>query len=157
MKKIVSTIAFVLAASTAMAADAVSEVPAAPAAEVAPLFSWTGFTAGVQAGYGWNNNDASIVGLPGETSADFDGALAGGFVGFNYDLGNSWVVGLEADFEKNWGDDSATFSAQASTTGLTGRVRFAAGSDTHLTVHWYTVPQAGPMLAAMRKSRALPT
>jgi outer membrane immunogenic protein len=131
MKKIVSTIAFVLAASTAMAADAVSEVPAAPAADVAPLFSWTGFTAGVQAGYGWNNNDASIVGLPGQTSADFDGALAGGFVGFNYDLGNSWVVGLEADFEKNWGDDSATILATGFDYGfdwqgsVRGRVGYA--------------------------------
>jgi outer membrane immunogenic protein len=108
MKKIVSTIAFVLAASSAMAADAVLDVPSAPVADVAPAFSWTGFTAGVQGGYGWNNNDVSVGGLAGETSADFDGAIAGGFVGFNYDLGNSWVVGVEADFEKNWGDDSAT-------------------------------------------------
>ncbi len=108
MKKIVSTIAFVLAASSAMAADAVLDVPPAPVADVAPAFSWTGFTAGVQGGYGWNNNDVSVGGLAGETSADFDGAIAGGFVGFNYDLGNSWVVGIEADFEKNWGDDSAT-------------------------------------------------
>ncbi|KJF67042.1 outer membrane protein [Rhizobium nepotum] len=108
MKKIVTTIAFVLAASGAMAADAVSEVPAAPAAEAAPLFSWTGFTVGVQGGYGWNNNDVSVVGISGETSADFNGGLLGGFVGYNYDLGNSWVVGIEADFDKNWGDDSAT-------------------------------------------------
>ncbi len=42
MKKTIATLAFLLAASTAMAADAVYETPAAPVADVAPAFSWTG-------------------------------------------------------------------------------------------------------------------
>lgn len=106
MKKTIVTLAFVLAASTAMAADAVNEVPAAPVADVAPAFNWTGLNIGVQGGYGWNSQDG--VATPGGVgfSQDFDGALLGGFVGYNYDLGNSWVVGVEADFEKNWADET---------------------------------------------------
>lgn len=105
MKKFVTTIAFILTASTAMAADAVYEAPAAPVADVAPAFSWNGFNIGIQGGYGWYNQDVSGGGAT--DTADFDGGLLGGFVGYNYDLGNNWVVGLEADFEKSWADGSA--------------------------------------------------
>lgn len=103
MKKLALSAAFILAASSAMAADAVYEVPAAPVALETPLFNWTGFTAGVQGGYGWNNND---VDFGGGFSADFDGGILGGFVGYNHQLDNNWVIGIEGDFEKNWGDDS---------------------------------------------------
>ncbi|WP_320196435.1 outer membrane protein [Agrobacterium rosae] len=109
MKNIIVTLSFVLAASTAMAADAVNEVPTAPAAVETPLFSWTGFNVGIQGGYAWNNQDANISGGFGDISADFDGALAGGFVGYTYQFSNNWVVGVEGDFEANWGDDSHSF------------------------------------------------
>ncbi|MNE45702.1 Porin subfamily protein [compost metagenome] len=101
-----------MADSSAMAADAVYEVPAAPVALDVPSFSWTGFTVGVQGGYGWNNHDISAgPGLPGFPgfSADFDGGILGGFVGYNHQLDNNWVIGLEGDFEKNWGDDTDDF------------------------------------------------
>ncbi|GAK69304.1 hypothetical protein RRU01S_04_01260 [Agrobacterium rubi TR3 = NBRC 13261] len=115
MNKVITTAAFILAASTAMAADAVYEVPQAPIANDAPLFSWSGFTVGVQGGYGWNNQDVSIPGSGlGDASADFDGAVLGGFVGYNHQFSNNWVVGLEADFDKNWGDDSVTLVAPVS-------------------------------------------
>ena len=126
MKKIIATLAFVLAASTAMAADAVNEVPAAPVADVAPAFSWTGFTVGVQGGYGWNNTDSDISGT-GSFSQDFDGGLLGGFVGYNYDLGNSWVVGVEADFEKNWADETAFGGALEYGIDWQGSVRGRVG------------------------------
>jgi outer membrane immunogenic protein len=102
MKKLALSAAFILAASSAMAADAVYEVPAAPMAQETPLFNWSGFTAGVQGGYAWNNNDTNLVGF----NADFDGGILGGFVGYNHQLDNNWVIGIEGDFEKNWGDDS---------------------------------------------------
>ncbi|WP_421362188.1 outer membrane protein [Agrobacterium rosae] len=107
MKKILAAVAFALVASTAMAADAVYEAPQAPVANDAPLFSWTGFNVGVQGGYAWNNHDLGLgapfgVGL----AADFDGAVAGAFIGYNYQFSNNWVLGIEGDFEKNWGDDT---------------------------------------------------
>ena len=83
---------------------AIYEVPTPPVAvEETPLFNWTGFTAGVQGGYAWNNNDADFG---GGFSADFDGGILGGFVGYNHQLDNNWVIGIEGDLEKNWGDDS---------------------------------------------------
>ncbi|WP_288429592.1 outer membrane protein [uncultured Agrobacterium sp.] len=106
MKKIIATFGFILAASTTMAADAVSEVPSAPVADIAPAFSWTGFTVGVQGGYNWNKQD-SLISNGTEFSGRFDGGILGGFVGYNYDFGNTWVVGVEADFDKNWADGSA--------------------------------------------------
>ncbi|MCZ7929562.1 porin family protein [Agrobacterium tumefaciens] len=127
MKKTFATLAFVLAASTAMAADAVSEVPAAPVADVAPAFSWTGFTIGVQGGYNWNNQDIEISGTAGSFSEDFDGGILGGFVGYNYDFGNSWVVGLEADFDKNWADNTAFDGALTYGFDWQGSVRGRVG------------------------------
>jgi outer membrane immunogenic protein len=102
MKKLIIAATFALAASTVMAADAVYQVPQVET----PLFSWTGFTVGVQGGYGWNNQDLGFSGAPFDFSADFDGGIFGGFVGYNYQLSNNWVVGIEGDFEGNWGDDT---------------------------------------------------
>jgi outer membrane immunogenic protein len=109
VKKFALITALVMTASTAMAADAVYEVPSAPVANEAPLFSWTGFTAGVQGGWAWNNQDLGIGG-PGtpDIAGDFDGGVAGVFVGYNHQFTNNWVVGIEADFEGNWGDDTLT-------------------------------------------------
>ncbi|MCS4242617.1 outer membrane immunogenic protein [Rhizobium sp. BIGb0125] len=108
MKKLALSAAFILAASSAMAADAVYEVPAAPVAVELPGFNWTGFTVGVQGGYGWNNHDLDFgAGAPFPAfAADFDGGILGGFVGYNHQMDNNWVLGIEGDFEKNWGDDS---------------------------------------------------
>lgn len=108
MKKILIAFAFALAASTASAADAVYEAPQAPMANDVPLFSWTGFNVGIQGGYAWNNQDLELVGLPLTFTGDFDGGLAGAFVGYNYQFSNNWVAGIEGDFEKNWGDDTQT-------------------------------------------------
>lgn len=130
MKKIIATFALVLAASSAMAADAVYEAPQAPVANDAPLFSWTGFNVGVQGGYAWNNQDLSIAGAPfGSLSADFDGALAGGFIGYNYQLSNNWVIGIEGDFEANWADDTLALGGPAFEYGLDwqGSVRGRVG------------------------------
>ena len=130
MKKTIATLAFLLAASTAMAADAVYETPVAPVADVAPAFSWTGFNIGIQGGYNWANQDVSLLGATG--SADVDGGLLGGFVGYNHELGNNWVVGLEADFEKNWADDTADLGGIATVDygldwqgSIRGRVGYA--------------------------------
>jgi outer membrane immunogenic protein len=109
MKKILlSSVAFLGLATGAMAADLPSRVAPAPAPFAAvPVFTWTGFYVGVNAGYGWNNNDnnsALIVGgVPVDISngGDDGGFVGGGQIGYNYQIG-SFVVGLEADLQ--WAD-----------------------------------------------------
>ncbi|SCX24530.1 Opacity protein antigens [Agrobacterium sp. DSM 25558] len=109
MKNIVVAAAFMFTASTAIAADTVYVVPQEPVVN-GQVFSWTGFTAGVQGGYAWDNQDLSgIAATP--LGADFNGGILGGFAGYNYQLGNNWVLGVEGDLEGNWGDGNLTILA----------------------------------------------
>lgn len=62
---------------------------------------WSGFYAGVQAGYGWGtaNIDFDYAGLGTvfDTSNDPAGFLGGAFVGYRHQAANGLVFGLEAD------------------------------------------------------------
>ncbi|MXQ13204.1 outer membrane protein [Microvirga makkahensis] len=98
-----------LAAATASAADLpVREAPPAPIIAAAPIFTWTGFYAGVNAGWGWRSDDDETVVLGGAVpgtlffeNGDDGGFVGGGQIGYNYQIG-SFVVGLEADIQ--WAD-----------------------------------------------------
>jgi outer membrane immunogenic protein len=81
--------------SLANAADVVNEVPqpAAPM-EVAPVASWTGAYAGITAGYGFAGR--SEVEADGNR-IDTDGFVGGAFLGYNHDMGNGIVAGVEGD------------------------------------------------------------
>jgi outer membrane immunogenic protein len=77
--------------SAAQAADPVIDVP--------EMHDWSGFYAGLHAGYGWGDRDWD------DDDGDFDddafrydlrGAVAGGQIGFNFQA-DSFVFGLEAD------------------------------------------------------------
>ena len=59
----------------------------APAPIMAPAQTWTGGYAGLSLGYG----DGEL-----DNTADFDGAIGGGFAGYRYDMG-SVVLGAELD------------------------------------------------------------
>jgi outer membrane immunogenic protein len=71
----------------------------APAMASVPVFTWTGFYAGVNAGYGWNTNDDDVV-INGATYEvdDEGGFVGGGQIGYNYQIG-SFVLGLETDIQ----------------------------------------------------------
>lgn len=88
-----------LFAVPALAADLPMEP--APAVVAVPSFSWTGFYVGAQVGYGWGESS--------RTTLDPKGALLGVYAGYNVQLDNSLVLGVETDF--NWSDmdDKATF------------------------------------------------
>ncbi|MBB3020744.1 outer membrane immunogenic protein [Microvirga lupini] len=98
-----------LAAAAASAADLpVRSAPPAPIIAAAPIFTWTGFYAGVNAGWGWRNDDSESViiggGAPGTLFFDNnnDGGFTGGAqIGYNYQIG-SFVLGLETDIQ--WAD-----------------------------------------------------
>jgi outer membrane immunogenic protein len=58
-------------------------------------FKWSGFYAGLNAGYGWAQTSAAFTnGASGALSLPAQGALAGGQVGFNWQQGNI-VFGIE--------------------------------------------------------------
>lgn len=103
--RLVAAIATLMASSSlAYSADlAVKAPPYVPA----PIFTWTGFYAGVNAGIGGDKVDYSatsfttILGVA-PTSAHIDntsfGGLAGGQIGYNWQTGN-WVWGVETDIQ----------------------------------------------------------
>jgi len=106
---------------------------------VAPVFSWTGFYLGGNAGAGWNNgsvtDSAAPLGLGGNWTANNNATfVGGGQVGANYEFGGGVVVGVEGDFD--WfanNNNSVTVlgtTLQGSNNGrwlttLTGRLGYA--------------------------------
>lgn len=93
-----STVALV-AATGAKAADAVIEQEPAPVV-VAPTFTWNGAYIGGQVGYGWGktNLDGDIF-TYGDVKTD--GFLGGLYAGYNFDLGNNVVLGIDGDITYN--------------------------------------------------------
>jgi outer membrane immunogenic protein len=78
--------------------------PAPPACD----FTWTGFYLGAKGGYGWSDSELHAQFLqPNPTTATIspdnldlstDGFVGGGEIGFNWQLGRIFVLGIEADF-----------------------------------------------------------
>ena len=114
-----------LLAGPALAADLSSPAPAsypvkaAPAAP--PVFSWTGFYIGGNAGYAWGSGKdaADLYGL------EPDGWFAGGQVGYNFQLVNNVLIGLEADIQG--GDISGGSNGLESKLDYYGTVRARLG------------------------------
>lgn len=106
-------VASVLAAVSASAADIAPRLyTKAPA--IAPANSWTGWYAGVNVGYGFNDPTATftpndivarsvLLFVPGNVlpplSYDVKGVLGGAQVGYNWQVSPSWVLGLETDLQ----------------------------------------------------------
>jgi outer membrane immunogenic protein len=103
MKRILIASALALAAAApAFAADLPppgGPPPRAPVAYIpaAPVFTWTGFYVGLNAGYAFGqSNWTSPMGSSGWF--DVNGPLAGGTIGGNYQIGQI-VVGAEGDLD----------------------------------------------------------
>jgi outer membrane immunogenic protein len=112
-----------LAVSAAVAISAMLGMGAASAADLSlkspsylqptPAFSWSGFYAGVHAGYGWGSNDWNSSGIfedPTFTVSSLtpktNGVLGGVQAGANYQIA-SWVFGVEADWSFMHGKGSS--------------------------------------------------
>jgi len=89
--------ALALGAAPALAADLTYDPAPAPYVAAAG-FTWTGPYLGAVLGYGWGNFNVD-TGF-GASSPNVDGAKLGGYAGYNFDLGNNIVLGVEADL--NW-------------------------------------------------------
>ena len=100
MRKLLLASAGVLAlgAVAASAADLPRhrEMPAKAPAYIAPPYNWTGFYVGINGGGGFGRSDFSGTVTPG--AFDTSGGLAGGTIGYNYQMGQV-VFGAEGDFD----------------------------------------------------------
>lgn len=115
---IAASVVAIVAASGAQAADVIAAQEPAPVV-AAPAFSWTGFYGGAQIGGSWSDTDLSgrmYNNLGVETgkkgfSPDPSGFIGGLYAGYNYDLGNNIVIGVDTDWVWSNMDesDSATY------------------------------------------------
>jgi len=102
--------AAILSAGSAFAADLPARVAPAPYI-AAPLFTWTGFYVGLNAGGAWSNNDNAVnfggYGLAFNPvfgnnwfggNSNNDAVFTGGVTaGYNWQMGTNFVAGVEAD------------------------------------------------------------
>jgi outer membrane immunogenic protein len=107
MKKLLlSATALVALTVAASAADLPSRAAPAPFIAAVPVFTWTGFYVGVNAGYGWNTNSnnngffnpATGTFFSGGGGGNDGGFTGGGQVGYNYQIGQ-FVIGVETDIQ----------------------------------------------------------
>jgi len=98
-----AALAFLASSFAAQAADIPPPVYKGPRAVVA-YYNWTGFYAGLNAGYGFGSSNWSAVPTASNKPKGF---LVGGTLGYNYQVG-SWVFGIEGDFDWSNVKDSVT-------------------------------------------------
>jgi outer membrane immunogenic protein len=106
MKKLLLATAAFAALSTAASAADLPRKSVAPVIAV-PLFTWTGFYVGLNAGYAWNDSKLDVSGNPSPAAfgappfsfkGNPDGFIGGAQIGYNYQF-NAIVVGIEADIQ----------------------------------------------------------
>jgi outer membrane immunogenic protein len=154
MKRLAIAIAIALIGTCAFAADmAVKAPPPAPA----PVYNWTGWYAGVNAGGSFGNVKTDfnitpitlvgIVGLgpvPGFASSNTEhpsGFIGGGQIGYNWQFSPIWVVGLEADFqgadERDSNNLSTPFTATVPFNGVFLTATGTAVTDYTTRIDWF--------------------
>ena len=127
-----------LLAGPAMAAD-LAAVPVV----VEPVFTWSGFYAGLSAGGRWSDvmwqtlSVTPATGLPPDpttTPASFKNSTArlGGYFGYDWQFAPQWVFGLEGDFA--WGYSSKLNGGVPGTFGTSG---LFATPDAASVDHWW--------------------
>ncbi len=110
-----SAVALIASAGFAAAADLGSyEPPPAPIYTPASAFTWTGPYIGLQGGYGWGNHAAS-------------GWLGGAYMGYNFQTGTNWVLGIEGDVNASGkkGTSGTTTVKNSWDASVRGRVGYA--------------------------------
>ena len=106
MKRFLGALAGIALAYTGSAQAADLSRPPPPMA-YAPAPNWTGFYIGANGGWGWSNVDTTVDPFGHflfpfnsfTVSSKRDGAVFGGQIGYNWQLGPAWVLGVETDFD----------------------------------------------------------
>jgi outer membrane immunogenic protein len=117
MRRIFFTALTLLAgsATAAFAADLPRGLPPVKSPTLMPVgYTWTGFYAGINGGYGWGRSNWNGVGA----AADVDGGLVGLTAGYNWQV-NALVFGLEGDID--WSDMRGSFTNAACPLGCETR------------------------------------
>ncbi|MDI4655787.1 outer membrane protein [Xanthobacter autotrophicus] len=106
MKRLLlATVALAALSVPAMSADLATKYPV-KAVAVVPVFSWTGFYIGANAGYGGDKFTLDEVNTyygdyysSESRSVNSSGFFVGGQIGYNYQFANNVVVGVETDLQ----------------------------------------------------------
>jgi outer membrane immunogenic protein len=148
MKKLVCAIAFAgLIGAPAFAADMAVKGPAAPAP--APVYNWTGWYVGVNAGASMGNANTDfnvspvfINGVGPFTSGHGfsdrsypDGFIGGGQIGYNWQYSPLIVVGLEADIQGALERDNPNLTHSFS--DISGLVSTTVGTNYTTQIDWF--------------------
>src|SRR5713226_8415509 len=99
----------------------------------APVWSWTGFYIGADAGYGWSNVDHSVTVDALNVSTNPRGFIGGIYGGYNWQFGQ-FVAGVETDI--SW----ANITATSGIVGKVGLVPFAIQAED--TLRWLGTTRA---------------
>jgi outer membrane immunogenic protein len=106
-------------ATGALAADLPRAMPPTKAPAFVPGYSWTGFYAGINGGYGWGSSNWDGF----ATDTDVNGGLAGLTAGYNWQV-NALVFGLEGDID--WSNIRGSFANAACPAGCETRNNWLA-------------------------------
>jgi outer membrane immunogenic protein len=140
-KLLLSAAGLVAIATSASAADlAARPYTKAPPPATVWVPSWTGFYLGAHGGCGWSRSstptnyavDPGEIGDPVSFSSDRgEGCFGGGQVGYNYQLSNNVVLGIEAD--ASFGRINSSFNWTQGIAGLPGVVDDLNSWESRLT------------------------
>lgn len=122
------TAAIFLAAANAQATDIPQYIPPAPAPptyEQSPSFNWSGPYIGALVGIGQTRGQFQSCGCE-SFDGNFNGRRFGGFVGYNWQSRQNYVVGLEGDLTYD-ANGKAFADADKVGTGLSGSARIRVG------------------------------
>lgn len=147
MKKFLLVCGLSLASAPGLAADMSFPVKAPPVQAV-PVYSWTGFYAGVNVGYGGDKfsypfdafqRQLQAEAPPLESTIDGNlnltsgGFFGGGQIGYNHQFDNNVVLGIEADFQWSGIEGRLAGDALLNDNGNVTTASFDAGSE----VRWF--------------------
>jgi outer membrane immunogenic protein len=119
-------------AGTAFAADLVEPVPAAPEAvvEQTQVYSWDGAYLGIFGGANWLRSELDDGTL--DRKGTSTGGMLGGFAGWNKQLDNNIVLGLEGDLKYDWNGKTYNGYEAGTDWGGSARVRLGYAMDNAL-------------------------
>jgi outer membrane immunogenic protein len=104
---LLSTLSLIaMTATGALAADLPRALPPTKAPAFVPGYSWTGFYAGINGGYGWGNSNWDGF----ATEPDVRGGMVGATAGYNWQTG-ALVFGAEGDID--WSNLRGSFASLA--------------------------------------------
>ena len=111
-------VASLLAATGTFAADLPARTYTKAPVIVDPGYNWTGFYAGINGGYSWGRANTTFTAAApfapfpvvplSPMRTDVNGGVAGGQIGYNWQVDPKWVLGLEADAQ--WSGERASTS-----------------------------------------------